>query len=449
LADAQDLLQQAEDYEKEGHFEQAEATYKEIVAEYGGTDEALRGQEKLTILYIRCSKPAEADSAFQDLVTGFSQNDHVADAVDHIADAYRELGQFEKARVRYRHAAQQWPSAEHAAEAQAGVARCSILLGDEDAAQAATDKLLADFGASPHIAKAVDNVADEYRKLSKYGQARDIYRTIVERWSGAEHAIEAQKGVVLCSIALADDPNAQVAMNELWSDFSGHADLAAVLYDIADGYQKARRFDKAKDIYQDVAEQCPNSRYAPKAPLDIRKADILALADSGQDGAVDGAIDSLAADFAGNEYLPTVVYKIAVQYHVKAYRRINEGQTNESPHAFQRAAEIFERVTNDFAGSDPVAKACRSAGDCYRKTGDYQTSITWYQRVVDDYPSFRGAGNALFMVGRNYEELGKSGVIAKPQADAKIRAAYERLLDRYPGCQGARYARLWLSGHEN
>jgi TolA-binding protein len=110
---------------------------------------------------------------------------------------------------------------------------------------------------------------------------------------------------------------------------------------------------------------------------------------------------------------------------------------------------IFERVAREFPGTTPVPKACRSAGDCYRKLGEYEESIRCYKKVVDDYPDFETAWNALFQIGRNYEDLKKSGAIAKSEVDAKIKAAYEQLLEKYPSCPGARHARRWLSRYNS
>ena len=126
---------------------------------------------------------------------------------------------------------------------------------------------------------------------------------------------------------------------------------------------------------------------------------------------------------------------------------INEGLTDKSMDCFGKAAGLFERTVNDFPGCEPAAKAYRSAGDCYRKLGEYNKSIHWYQKVVDEYPNFETAWNALFLVGRNYEELEKSAAIAESEADVKIKAAYEKLLRDYPRCKAAKYAGFWLSRH--
>jgi tetratricopeptide (TPR) repeat protein len=408
----------------------------------------LRAQEGLTLTYIAWHEEPQAKAVFQELVSAYCENEHVPATIDDIADEYRELGSVDKARQCYQDIVSRWPQAEHAVQAKAGVARSSILLGDEAAAQAAVADLLSGYAGNAQKPEAIDHVADQYRDLRRFEDALPLYQYIVDNWGQTKRAMESQRGVTLCYVGLGDDPNAEAAVQKLAADFSGNPELPALLYDMANGYENARKFDKAKAIYQQVvqiAPQYPDSRHGPTAPLDVRKADILALIDSGQHEAVQSALNSVIADFSGNGYLATVVYKVAVQYHMKAYALLNEqGLGDEARAFFLGGAALFQRVINDYPDSWPIPRAYRSAGDCHRKLGDFQKSITFYQALVDNYPNFRTAGNALLLVGRNYEELKESGAMPEADADAKIKAAYERLLERYPACQGSDYARLWL-----
>jgi TolA-binding protein len=277
LADVADELAQARQCEKDGDYAQAEAIYKQVVADYPDSSDAMPAQERLTVLYIAWDKQSQAEASYQQLLAQFSSCAGIAKAVDHVADQYREAGNYQKARTCYQHIVDSWPEAERAAEAQGGVARSSILSGDVAAAQEAIDKLLTAFSGNTYLAKAVDHVADEYRKRGSYHKARDLYKYAVQNHAGSEHAMESQKGLVLCDIALGDDPNAESAMNKLTSDYPANPGLPAVLCDVAGAYEKARRFDKAKNVYQQVMQQYPDSRHAEKGPLNIRRADILSL----------------------------------------------------------------------------------------------------------------------------------------------------------------------------
>jgi tetratricopeptide (TPR) repeat protein len=113
---------------------------------------------------------------------------------------------------------------------------------------------------------------------------------------------------------------------------------------------------------------------------------------------------------------------------------------------FRKAAGIYEKVTKELPESRTfVPQACYYAGDCYRDLGEYAKSILCYQKVVDSYPTYGMAWNALFMVGHIYQQMGESGLISKSEADVKTKTAYEQLLVKYPDCKVASIAQNWLS----
>ncbi len=62
------------------------------------------------------------------------------------------------------------------------------------------------------------------------------------------------------------------------------------------------------------------------------------------------------------------------------------------------------------------------------------------EKVGDSCPEYRMRWKALFLIGRNYENLKKTGLITESQANLKIKAAYEQLLEKYPDCEVAETA---------
>ncbi|MHC4529605.1 MAG: tetratricopeptide repeat protein [Planctomycetota bacterium] len=451
FADAAASLEQAQQYVKDADYQQAETVYKAILAADPNTDDAFAAQEKLTVLYVTWGRHAQADAAYQRLLADYSGLPGIAKAVDHVADEYRQAGNYKTARKFYRHIVANWPQAEHAAEAQRAVVLTSMLLGEGAEAEIAIEELLTKFEQHQNIATAVDHLADDLRELGKYSRARDLYQHVVSHWPQDERSIGAQGGVARANILLGAEGAAQKAIDRLTADFSTDPRLPKVLYEIAQEYEKAKKFDEAQGVYQLVAEQHPETKYGMKGQLDAHKAGILSLVESQDDSEVQTALDGLVVDFAGHEYLPTVVYKIAVQYHVKAYSLRGKGfaYRDQAAECFEKAATIFDRVIEEFPGSDAAPRACSSGGDCYRKVGRYEESIRCYQKVLDDHPDFEKAWKALFQIGLSYEDLKKTEAIDESEADTKTKAVYEQLLEKHPSCHGADHARQWLSRYNS
>ena len=112
----------------------------------------------------------------------------------------------------------------------------------------------------------------------------------------------------------------------------------------------------------------------------------------------------------------------------------------------EKAIGVWERGIKRLPASSSYApQTCYFSAVCYNRLGEYDKAIRYYQRVVDYYPEYDLAWNALFRVGDINQVLKKSGAISQSNADLKTKAAYEQLLERYPNCKVAKQVRDWLS----
>ncbi|MHC4479229.1 MAG: tetratricopeptide repeat protein [Planctomycetota bacterium] len=381
FADAEAQLDLAGQYKNDRHYDQAEPIYKQIVADFPGTADAMRAQGLLAAMYVLWGKQPQADTAYRQLHASFSEHRELPKALYAIAKAYERRQKYERAAGLYQQVAQRSSEGELAGKAQLHAAKVNVLA-------------LIASGQESEVVQA------------------EISKLITEFDDG--------------SLADAEE-------------------FPETLYDIARECQGVEKYDQTRNLYQQIVQQYPQSRYAKRARFDIEALNVFALGDTASDADVNAVVDSFAAKFTDDPYLPTAVYKMAVEYHMKAYGLVNKDLTEQAEGCFQKAALVFERVANEYPSADVVPKALRSAGDCYRKLGRYAESTRRYQKVLDDFPDFETAWNALFQIGRNYEDLKKSGAISKSEADLKIEAAYEQILEKHPSCPGARHARRWLS----
>jgi TolA-binding protein len=372
-------FEQAEQYAGQGNYRDAEVIYQAIITDYPGTDEALSAQEMLTILYITWGRQQEAGAALDELATTYYENDGVAEAVDHVADKYRDIGQFAMARDTYQYVVDTWPQAEHAVNSQVAAVLSGVLLlvqsGDDEAADQALDDLINDFSGYADIAGVVDGVADEYRGFGRYEKARDIYQYVADTWPQAEHADESQMGAIL--------------------------------------------------------------------------SDSLRLMELGDDVGVHQNVDTLITGFNDHPALSRVVFQVGEGYYTSALAYQTEGLANDAQVLLGEAAAVWERITGELPLSANAARASYFCAVCYESTGAYADAAELYESVSSDWPDYRFAWNALFKVGYSYEALKKSGSVSMAEADMRIKAAYEQLLEDYPNCKAARHARRWLSRHDS
>jgi len=171
----------------------------------------------------------------------------------------------------------------------------------------------------------------------------------------------------------------------------------------------------------------------------------------GNEAAAEAMINELIADYNDQPDLPRAVFKIGEEYYNKAFN--TKGDPN-SPDAkpeeyYRKALAVWERIIKELPdpNSTIAAHAYYFSAVCYRRLGRCEKAIEYYQKIVDNWPDYEYAWNALFLIGRSYEDLKESGVISKSQADPKIKAAYEQLLEKYPDCPAAKIAQRWLNRH--
>ena len=160
LAQAETLLDQAEDYFDSDQYQQAETICEQIITEYPDSDYALEAQEKLTVLYVHWGKQAQADTAYQQLLSNYSERANIAKAVDHVADAYRNEENYTKAKELYEYAVATWPQAEHAVNSQTALVKLGIAGHEGIDTQEEFDKLTTVFSGYENLAERVDEIAD-------------------------------------------------------------------------------------------------------------------------------------------------------------------------------------------------------------------------------------------------------------------------------------------------
>jgi len=274
-----DELALAETYQEQGQYAEAEQIYQSIIEQNPLTDYDLEAQTQLAILYINWNKSAQADAALEQLKSNFYDHPDIAWAVCNIADRYWELEQYEKARRLYQLAVDNWPDSEVAISSQADIAACNIRLGDAAAAEAAIEKLLAEFSESELVAEAVHNIVDEYLSLQQYEKARQLCQYVLENRHSSEDAVWLQAGLAISYNGLGDDMNAQVAIDNLLADFNDHPDLPYALFQVGEQYavkatdlkkqgletEAKEFFRKAVSVWERVIQEFPDCDTVPRA----------------------------------------------------------------------------------------------------------------------------------------------------------------------------------------
>jgi len=457
FADAAADLRRAKVCTTKGYLKEAEVICKSVIANYPGRD-ALKAREQLAITYILAGRTQQAKENVEILTKELAGSEDLSAALYWIARTYRMKGYAEQAVNLYQQIISQDPNSRYAKKAQLDIPRTNVYallnLGKYGEAEAAIDKILNDFSGYPELPETLYDIARQCKHKGRYEKAKMLYQYILEHYPGTSYGemcpIQVPKMDIWAKIASGDFAGAQAATDRFITDFTNDPELPDALHGIALRYEvkEIGRYEDAQNLYQRIIQLYPTSESADKSKIDIDKCNIFSLMSSDDDSGVPAAVDKLMEDFKSKEYLVIVVcLDIAKRYYSMG---LDCADANEAGSCLKKAAAIWEKALNQFTGYDSctLGQACYLSADCYSRIGDYSKAAQYYERLVSDYPSDSRYCDALFKIGVTYEKMKQAGLIAEKQANVKIQAAYQQLVETNPDYYGVKNALIklgWLN----
>jgi outer membrane protein assembly factor BamD len=222
-----------------------------------------------------------------------------------------------------------------------------------------------------------------------------------------------------------------------------------VLFDRAMDAMKHNRFDVARMTLQTLINTYPDSEYIARAKL--------AVADSWYAEGGTAALTQAEIEYKDFEtFFPNMQEASEAQLKIaNIHYQQMEKPDRDFTHAM-RAEDEYRQLIQQYPDSKLVPEAKQRLlevqevlaqrefmiGRFYYLRPSYPAAIARLQSVVDKYPLFSGADEALYLLGQSYEgeialvRASKMAETAKAQAIQKFTkdaaAAYNKILTRYP-----------------
>lgn len=381
-------------------------------------------------------------SAFMKLTSEYASDRRSAEAVGQIAWSCRKLKKHRRAYEFYQYVVENWPHKDRAVFSQRGTVLCHIALGNREAAWGATEELLSSFSQDESISKVVSSVAEAYRNAGEYERARRLHQYVLDNHPDSDEAMWSQRSLAISCIELEDDPNAQVAVDTLLTKFSEHSNIARAVYQVA---RKMKNDENARGLFQHIIDSKPADEHAVLATANLGMIELRL----GNDDAARAVFDKMLRDFSAHPILPKAIVLAADGYYDQARLEEEKGRIEQANQYYLKAIAECERVRTQFPFIPyTTPESWYFTGVCYARMGQHETALEYYRKVVNDWPKFDHAWDALFKIGRVYESLRESGAMSRSEANPKIRAAYQQLVEEYPGCNAVKAAQQWLSRHK-
>jgi TolA-binding protein len=445
----------AEEYYWARRFEEANNLYQQIIKDH--PDSSYASKAKLAIAraeatsLILSKNYDRAKDILDELVTDFSGHPDWPETLYWIAEEYHWARRFEDANNLYQQIIKDYPDSSFASKAKLGIARANVLSliisKDYDRAKEAFDRLAVDFILDPDLPGTLYWIAEEYKWSERFEDAKSVYQKIIRSYPDSSFADKSRLGIARAeATSLVSSQNydqAKEAIGKMISDFNDHPDLPGTLYWIADGYRWSGRHEEADNIYRlAIQEEPPESSYARNAKLGISSANVLSLIVSQDYNQADEAFDKMIADFSGHPDLAGAILVIGEQCYKQGLSK-QDNDPNQAKDLYEMAVKVCDRLINELPDNTLVPEALRGAGLSYYMLGKPQKSITYFQKVVDDYPQYEFVWSAQSWLGDCYEKLRDTG--ADPKAEAKMEQAFKAVIEKYPDCPSVEHACLKLA----
>jgi len=423
-------------------YSKAIELYKHSLGRWPNGEYALESQKLIAKTSIEAGDLAAADKAVAKLLSDYLLNPGLAEAIEELARKYRsseikrydkadelerkyrssESKRYDKAIEHYQHIIAQCPNSEDALAAQTLIAKACFEAGDLAAADRAVAKLLSDYSSNHGLAKAIDEIAYEYRssKVKRHSTAIELYKYSLSRWPNGEYALKSQKLVAKASIEAGDLVAADKAVAKLLSDYSLNPGLAEAIDELARKYhsREIKRYDKAIELYQHIIVQCPNSKYAFAALKFIAKLNL----ERGDATGADTAIEKLKTDYVNHSRLAESILEFAITACSRTVGRYSKAielfqyicdTWPGSPYALRannglmwaqsdliksyiaadddkNAQTVIKKLSNDFSTHPDLPKVVRNIATGYCDKGKYDKAVGLYLYFFETSPEIRG-----------------------------------------------------------
>jgi tetratricopeptide (TPR) repeat protein len=370
---------------------------------------------------IQSGNLTEAHSQIEKLKSDYAQNSQLPCALYWIGRRYEWSNRTDEAKTVYQQVMRDYSGNEYAAKCSLSLARQNVLSliisGEYDSARDAVDKLLTDFANEPALPETLYWVARRYGWSDRYEEEKNLYQKIIQDYPNDSFAYKARLGFaranVLSFILSQKFDQADATIDELTADFADHPDLPDALYWIAEGYRWAHRWEDAKDLYQKVVKNYPNSSAAGGARIGLAKVEVLALIAADNYAGAKKELHKLITTFVTNPDLPETLYWIAREYewigmyedangvYEQILRKYPDGAFADKARLGTAAMTVrllivsgqieasrtaLQDLKNKFAGHSELPATLRMIARSYEGADTYELASDVYQQTIETSP---------------------------------------------------------------
>lgn len=370
-------------------------------------------QRNLAIAHVQLGEYAEAEAATARLLADYYTNPETSKGIRKIAYAYFKSNQFTQAKELCQTALSNWPDHAEAIFTRRDLVINHIRLGEYAEAEAATEKLLASYPDHVEIGNCIGRIASYYFDPHKPDKAKALCQLALSNWP--EHADAGKTRCTLVSsfVKLGELEHANEATAKLMADYFDHAEIGDFVRKIAYYYYDHDQPAHAKELYQTVLNNWPQTSDIALAQVGLAAA-TLKLGDC---ASAEAATARLLSDYSEHKNFDGAVNWLADQYFRESHKT--------------KALDLFRLVLGRNPGSDEQFSAYAGLARVYARLGEDEKVQEQMDRLCLDFHENPKFGEMVLDIAEEYYFRGNKQLEMnfKKEAENSYLAAIQILQD--------------------
>jgi TolA-binding protein len=438
---AEAFNQTAAAYRKLSQYDKARNIYQYVVDNWSNLDRAVFSQQGLALCNIDLDDQVAADAAVQKLLADNAGSKYMPEIMLSIGEEYSVKNKPDKAIMFHQYVLDKHPDSPIAVWSQGEKALCYLELGEKEAAQAATQELLQKFAGDTNISYPVWKIALFHNEEQNWEHARPLCEYLVDKHADVDISIWAQKILLHTYIIEKDTVATDAAIQQLLSRFSSDKQLPEAAYWIARELNKPYP-TKAREVSEYISEKYPDDEFALYSKVNLCVLQIL----QDNDTSAEAVFRTVLAQYKDHPKLADAVSQIAEGYWEKAFMesRRDRQMTDLTKEHLRKALAMWEGMITQFPNAPKAALAHHLAGECCYRLSQYKKAIEFFQKTVEKWPDYENAWLAQNRMAKVYKFMLRDGILPEQEAVAAMKAAFEKLIAKFPDCPAAKHAHEWL-----
>lgn len=455
----------ADRYTRNYKYDKAEALYNKILGiTPTNSSEGSKAALELAALdiykKINSGDYNSADSLIEKLIAKNPQQAYLPEVLYNIARYYStryhsECFNHERAKKLYLRLIELYPEDNYSSEARVEIAaldiKAKIAMGAFELAQKEFEQFKNSYGKGVFMARKCHDLGDYCLVLDNYDAAISMLESVVRQFPDCYYyhtraKMRCDTAKICKEIKTGNLSNAQKAIAKLKQDYAENYRLPGELYFIAEAYSLNGHRDLSYALCDEIIK-VGKTDYVESSKIHKYRLDIYSRLEANDLDSAKKLLNQFKSEYESSSYLQGGLIELAEEFYEKALRTKDESTVSNCLNVaidICKDKDIIENPSGAIRG-----QAYSFLGDSYLRLNDFTKSISYFQKLVDEYPDNHYSWNAQFMIGQIYEKMVKANLLSKSEGDPLIQTAYTNVLKNYPYCKVATTAKSWLDSQSN